>query len=467
MSGLLDYYIVAGYTTPESADPPDSGDYFIRAEESIYVEAGYWDGGYVLRSLSGISDVNISSGLSASAVAPQIEATANNISISAGVSVAGSSKRTFAATIDASVLSSSSATSIKSGEITISGVLNASVTANARLTSSIFLDSTVVQSSSANAVFDNTVELLQVTRDRTWAESGTWATVFPEPWAPRMRTSGFAYRIFSGQLLASAALSGSSNNILPGVVTPISSTVTLTAAGGNVVDGVVSPIGSTASLSARGDTELIGTANNIEINTAVSAEGISVQLAYATLDVEGALLSASGRIRPFVETAPIITTMTVNCARIRPGVVETAIAVESSTQGNSTTIASLTAGVNSILSTLGNYRVLDTSTINSEVTLSTLGGKRVGMAFNEYLINAGSLNSLSYRLRRDPYFTIVAQPELRNTTNPQETRKIASKTENRLNTTTAETRVIRNLPETRQYYIDRGTLSGALEKERT
>jgi hypothetical protein len=89
------------------------------------------------------------------------------------------------------------------------------------------------------------------------------------------------------------------------------------------------------------------------------------------------------------------------------------------------------------------------------------------MAFNEYFINAATLNTGSFRIRRDPFFTLKVETETRNHLLDQETRKITTIAENRLNTATAETRVIRNLPETRQYYIDRGTLVGATQKERT
>lgn len=465
MSGLLDFYILAGYTTPESTDPPDSGDYFIRAEDVTYVESGYWDGGYVLRSLSGITDVEINAGLTATAIAPQIEGTANNISILTGLIGKGARTTKSSSSLSIAAGNTVEGAGVKSASADISGVIVGSVSAKARLTSSIFLDSTVLSSTSANAVFNNNADLIIQTKDRSWNTAGIWGQPVQQ-WAAILHADASVFRVAeANNIVANGGLASTAETIKPGGAT-ISVVAGVNSIGGQTSQGSVA-ININTGFAAQGDTELIGTANNIEVNVELSSSAIASQLAYGTLNIAGALLSASGRIRPFVETAPIISTMTVNCARIRPGVVETAAIVAAQTSGNRAVITQTNLAAQAVLSTVGNYSVINTSSILANADVSGLGGKRVGMAFNEYFINAATLNTGSFRIRRDPFFTLKVETETRNHLLDQETRKITTIAENRLNTATAETRVIRNLPETRQYYIDRGTLVGATQKERT
>ena len=458
MSGLFDYYVSAGYTTPEVADPPSSDDYFIRAQDVTYVESGYWDAGYVLRTLEGISDVNITSGLSATVGPIEVEGTANNISIAASLNSNVKRIRPFSSSFSVAVNSSISGSGVKSGSANISGVLNASVAANARLVSSIIITANSNTSTSANGVFKGSATLTTITTDRSWSAAGTWSDIAPPQWAPTLRATAVVYRIgTANNINIAGGLNSNGDTVKPGSITAnISTSIDLLA--GKSGFGVATLPTIVAGLTSAGTTNIVGEANNNNINSSLTSAGQSSQLAYGTLNITGAVVSASGRIRPFVETSPIVSSMSVAGSRIRPYSANANINTLLDSDGFRAVVNEIQLAVIANSSTTGNYRKLTNSTLDINANLSSLGGKRIGMAFNEYFINANT-NTSGILVRIDPYRTIALQPELRVYQTPVETRKITTIKELRVNTTSSETRSITCRAETRSWLLDRGIVT--------
>ena len=457
MSGLFDYYVSAGYTTPEVADPPSSDDYFIRAQDVTYVESGYWDAGYVLRTLEGISDVSITAGLSASVGPIEVEGSAG-LSIAATTTNNITRVKPFSSSFSVAANTSITGAGVKSATANISGVLNAGVSANARLVSSIIITANSSTATGANGVFSGTATLTTITTDRSWSEAGTWSDIAPPQWAPTLRVTAVVNRIgTANNINASAGLNSNSETIKPGSITAnISTGINLLA--GKSGFGVATLPTIVAGLTSEGTTNIVGEANNLNINSSLTSSGISVQLAYGTLNITGAVLSASGRIRPFVETSPIVSSMTIAGSRIRPSSSTLDIIANLNTDGFRAVVNEIQLAVIADTSTVGNYRKPSNSSLDINSNLSSLGGKRIGMAFNEYSINANTSTS-GILVRIDPYRTIALEPELRVYQTPVETRKITTIKELRVNTTSGETRSITCRAETRSWLLDRGIVT--------
>lgn len=457
MSGLFDYYVSAGYTTPEVADPPSSDDYFIRAQDATYVESGYWDAGYVLRTLEGISDVNITAGLSVTVGPIEVEGTAG-LSIAATFTNNITRVKPFSSSFSVTANSSITSNGIKSASANISGVLNANVSANARLVSSIIITANSNTATGANGVFSGTATLTTITTDRSWSEAGTWSDIAPPQWAPTLRVTAVVNRIgTANNINASAGLNSNSETLKPGSITAnISTGINLLAGKSGFGSATLPTI--VAGLTSEGTTNIVGEANNLDINSSLTSSGQSSQLAYGTLNITGAVVSASGRIRPFVETSPIVSSMSVSGSRIRPYTATAAVNTLLNSDGFRAVVNEIQLAVILDTSTLGNYRKVINSTLDINTNLSSLGGKRIGMAFNEYRINANTSTS-GILVRIDPYRTIATLPELRVRQNPQETRKITTNKELRVNTTSGETRGITCRAETRSWLLDRGIVT--------
>ena len=436
MSGLLDYYIAAGYTTPEVADPPSPDDYFVRADDIIWVEAGYVDNGYIQRTFSGVSDTSIFTSVSVIAQSrPPVEGvcTAN---IATLVSGSASRSRSGSATINDAFSVDTSISGTKVGETIVT------------LTSSASVEGARGRSSSAT-LWHNGEEV-------SWENMNTWLEPTQETW--QRRVSASAVRLRRGTALNINSTTGvlaTATRIKTFSATLNSSATVLGYSSRNSNSSSTTEINST--LSANGITVIHGTSTP---NIASSVNSNAFVKFYGTVTTNAATTTvvSSGRIRPAVIVDQTISGMQVSGGRIRPSSSECISNLTVTISGSATSRSSATDINSAATVTVEGARSRSgISNPNIIVEVDSLGGKRLGAADLEFqIITSASAQARLFTV--EPFRTIRVLPTQRLWNITQETRIINTKIQTRINTATSETRNIRVNEETRDYLIDNGTL---------
>tara|TARA_R110000868_G_scaffold302253_1_gene562773 strand:+ start:1128 stop:2543 length:1416 start_codon:yes stop_codon:yes gene_type:complete len=450
-------YTLSGYLTPEDIDSLSGDNYWVAAQDQVYVLDDYIAEGYTAVVYSGSAGINVNSSLVAITFIP-VYASATLTSSSSAVSLANRIAPSSAALYNTTSINSE-AHRTRSGTVLLPGVLNSSVSVSAKRGGETLLIVNSTLSVSANRTAPSSATLTDAGNETTWNTAGTWLEPTQEVWAKRVTVKG-NYRITNNP--ASFAIV-SSINIAPNRYR-FSSNI--------VVDDLAS-LSVNAGLIARA-AALLNINSDISIPFTFSAVGGFAQdhiIVNSSLSVVGILKVASGDWTVGINT-------TVNSVGVRPRTSNTsASTVRALTQITGVAIRRSSSTVNAATSTLvTNKRYRFSASIlagsmstnvelirtrhSSSNLLSTSdwysnGGKRLGIAL-ELLNSVVTLSANGIYVKVDPYRTIDVLQSQGYLITPMETRKCKILKQQRVNITPIEKRAITVLKSNRTWFIDRG-----------
>ena len=317
MSELFDYYVEEGYTTPESADPPNTADYFIRALDACYAVDDYFADNYTVCIRDAISD------------------TTSSVTVTAHP------------------------------DTDVFGTGSVNLTVNSSIT--------------AGKITGGVATLREAGDDKTWAEMRTWLYPAQESWGQRVRVSAIKQVAGVATLDTNLTVSTTGNTFSRSSTVNITNAGTIViSANATVRPGADLTI--TSSVSAAGASGLFGTAT-LPSNTTVSAAGtyqISVDppdLSAATT------VSARGSNTLVGSTSTTLSSsVSAEFGRIRPGssTHSASSSVSSSAETRSTGSATLNTIAQSTQQATNTIR--GTQTALAELDISINGGKLIGLS---------------------------------------------------------------------------------------
>ena len=503
MSGLLDYYITEGYTTPEAADPPTPTDYFTRSEDTEYVDSDYWANGYTPRTLSAISDNTILSTMvvfgraivdrppigrrllgsanitdaatiSVFGVGKLVGETQLNITvgvISSGSSLrVGSSLHTVISSNNTSAQrtrSSGVQTTIISGftcaaiaNKTCAGQLNiitgvSSSGGRLRVSSSSTFNNTLLNGSSSRTRY-NSATLLHNGEEVTWENMNSWGEPTQEAWLKRFSVSAVRKVVATALPVEINSTLNSSSGRIRQFSSTCAATSTSSISSNRRLAGSAT-VNIITALASEGTNAIKGTANFSGVVT-LSSVGRAVFFGKSLQTIAATLNSSSGRQRKGSSETPAITTsITISGGRIKRTSTSVDIVTLTSVAGNASSRSGATLNNTVGFSSASSRTRGVIGKLNIAVGARGLGGKRLG-AFDVRCGIVVTQNSAGRKFTIEPFRTIRVLPESRTRVANQETRRINTINQTRINIVATHYSSITVLQETRQYRIAHGTL---------